>query len=125
MFYTLAADVVVLVHFLFIVFAILGGFLALRWKRAVFIHLPAMAWAAMIMFTGWICPLTPLENQFRKLAGQEGYEGVFIVHYLVPLIYPEDLTRGFQILAGLMVLIINVIAYGVVWKKARKPGSPT
>ena len=113
----LLADGVVVVHLLFIVFAVVGGFLALwrLWVAAV--HLPAMAWAAYVEFSGRICPLTPLENHYRALAGTDGYSGGFIEHYLLPLIYPAGLTREIQYVLGGVVIAINVLAYALVWAR--------
>jgi len=106
------ADVVVGLHFLFIVFVVAGGFLAWRWPRMAWVHLPMGLWGALIEFTGWICPLTPLENALRRAAGDAGYAGGFIEHYLIPVVYPAGLTRGTQLLLGVAVVVLNVIAYG-------------
>ena len=106
------ADVLVGFHFLFIVFVVAGGFLAWRWPRAAWIHLPVAVWGALIEFAGWICPLTPIENQLRRAAGDAGYPGGFIEHYLIPIVYPGSLTRGLQIALGIAVVAVNVLAYG-------------
>lgn len=119
--YPLLADAVVVIHFLFIVYAILGGILFLKWKWAAALHLPVVAWATLIMCIGWICPLTPLENSLRHRAGQEGYDGGFIEHYLLSFIYPEGLTREIQIVLGLGVFLINILFYGLglyLWKRS-------
>jgi hypothetical protein len=110
-------DLVVLLHFSFIVFAIFGGLLALRWPRVLWAHAPAALWAALIEFGGWLCPLTPLENQFRRAAGQAGYGGGFLDHYLVPLIYPPGLTREIQVVLGVVVIVVNVAVYLLVWRR--------
>lgn len=89
----LAADFVVLIHFGFIVFVVVGGLLVLRWPRAAWMHLPAAAWGAGIVLLGGICPLTPLEKSLRRLAGEAGYEGGFIDRYVMPVIYPVGLSR--------------------------------
>jgi hypothetical protein len=116
----IAADAVMAAHFLFIVFALLGSFLVL-WKRWIlWLHLPALAWGAHIELSGNICPLTPLENHFRMLAGEGTYYGGFIVHYLGPIIYPEGLTRGGQYLALGVLIAMNLIGYGLVWARWRK-----
>ncbi|MDH3224105.1 MAG: DUF2784 domain-containing protein [Gemmatimonadota bacterium] len=113
------ADLVVVVHFAFIVFVILGGLLALRWRRAMWLHLPAAAWGFAIEAFGWICPLTPLENRLRRASGEAGYPGGFIEHYLIPIMYPAGLTRGVQwVLAGVVVLV-NVALYTLVWRRHR------
>lgn len=111
MFYHLAANLVALTHFFFVVFVVLGGLLALRWRRVVWVHLPCALWGALIEFAGWICPLTPLENALRRQAGQAGYSGGFVEHYLVPVLYPVGLTRSLQIWLGVTVIVINVAVY--------------
>jgi hypothetical protein len=117
----LAADALVLLHLAFIVFAVLGGLLAFRWPRAAWLHLPAVAWGALIEFNNWVCPLTPLEQRLRLAAGQSGYGGSFVEHYLLPLIYPDGLTPQFQIALGVFVLGINAVVYGAwLWRKYRK-----
>ena len=112
MFYRLAADVLVIVHLLFVVFVVVGGFLTWRWPRVAWIHLPCAIWGALIEFAGWICPLTPWENALRHAAGQEGYTGGFIEHYIIPVLYPGTLTRELQIVLGVLVLVLNGVAYG-------------
>jgi hypothetical protein len=110
-------DLVVFLHFSFILFAVLGGLLALRWPRVLWVHAPAALWAALIEFGGWLCPLTPLENWLRRAAGQAGYGGGFLDHYLVPLIYPPGLTRELQVVLGVVVIIVNVAVYVLVWRQ--------
>lgn len=117
MIYGVLADLVVVVHALFVVFAVLGGLLVLRWRRVAWFHLPAAGWAALIEFAGWYCPLTPLENRLRRLAGGTGYETGFIEHYLLPLLYPAGLTRGLQVGLGIGVLLMNLGIYLWVWRK--------
>ena len=87
------ADATLVIHLLFIVFAVAGAFAALRWRLLVWAHLPCALWAVAIEWGGWICPLTPLEVFFRRCAGQAGYSGGFVQHYLLPVIYPHNLTR--------------------------------
>ena len=112
------ADAVLIIHLLFILFAVAGAFAALRWRLLVWVHLPCALWAAAIVLGGWICPLTPLEVFLRHCAGQAGYAGGFVQHYLLPIIYPHNLTREIQIGLGIGVLVINLVAYAlVVWKK--------
>lgn len=115
----LVADLVVLLHFAFIAFAVAGGLLVLRWRRVAWIHLPAATWAATVALAGWICPLTPLENALRRAAGEAGYSGGFIEHYVVPLVYPAGLTRELQLVLGLGVLALNLAIYAAVWRRAR------
>ena len=123
MIYRLLADAVLVIHFAFIAFAVVGASLLLwrcvpRW--VMFIHLACAAWASYVMFSGRICPLTPLENYLRKLGGEAGYSGGFIERYLLSIIYPAGITREFQTALGISVLLINFAIYAVViyrWKK--------
>lgn len=117
MIYALLADLIVIIHFGFVLFAMLGGFLTLRWKKLLLLHLLAVAWAVVVEVFGLVCPLTPLENQFRRIAGQRGYEGDFVGQYLLPVLYPEQMTRSFQVSLGLAVLVINILIYVFVWKR--------
>lgn len=120
--YGLLADGVLVLHLAFVVFVVAGGFLAL-WRRwVVWIHLPAVAWGGLIEFTGWICPLTPLENALRELAGESGYKGGFIEHYLLTVLYPSGLTRTTQVILGLGVVLLNLGVYAIVfgwWSRLR------
>jgi hypothetical protein len=109
--YRVAADTLVLLHFAFIAFVVTGGFVAWRWRWVVGLHLPAAAWGALIEFTGWICPLTPIENALRLRAGESGYTGGFIAHYVIPVVYPSGLTHEIQIALGVTVVLVNVVAY--------------
>ncbi|MBB5349453.1 DUF2784 domain-containing protein [Desulfoprunum benzoelyticum] len=109
--YRLLGDLVVVLHLLFILFVAAGGLLVLPRPRLALLHLPAVVWGALIEFTGGICPLTPLENLFNRLAGHRGYDGGFIDHYLLPIIYPEEMTREIQIGLGLLVVAINAALY--------------
>lgn len=113
------ADALALVHFGFVVFVVAGGFLVLRWPRVAWAHLPAAAWGVAIELGGWICPLTPLENALRRSAGESGYTGGFVEHYLLPLLYPADLTRRVQLGLGMGVLLVNLFVYGwLAWRRA-------
>lgn len=117
LFLLLLADLVVILHFLFVVFALLGGLLVLRWRRLVWWHAPAVVWAVLIEVAGWICPLTPLEQSLRRAAGLAPYEGGFVAHYLLPVLYPEGLTREVQWLLAGVVLAVNALVYGRVLRK--------
>ncbi|MDD0842761.1 DUF2784 domain-containing protein [Pseudomonas sp. Gutcm_11s] len=108
----LAADAVVLVHLLFILFVLGGGLLVLRWPRLALLHLPAAAWGVAVELLHLYCPLTPLENQLRRAAGEAGYAGGFVEHYLIPLIYPAGLTPQIQLWLGALVLVVNLLVYG-------------
>ena len=113
----LLADAVVVFHLLFIVFALAGGALVLWRRRFAWLHLPAAVWAAYIEFSGTICPLTPLENTLRRRAGGAGYEGGFVEHYVIPLIYPPGLTPTVQYAIGAIVVVVNVIFYVSAWRR--------
>ena len=124
--YALLATLVVLFHFALILFVILGGLLAFRWKRAPWLHLPALAWGGFVEVTGRICPLTPLENHLRRAAGAGDYAGGFIEQYLIPIMYPPGLTSQVQFaLAGALVAA-NVTIYALVlrrWRRAARAGA--
>ena len=113
----LAADGVMLFHFGFIAFALAGSFLILRWSKVIFLHIPALAWGVWIEASGNLCPLTPLENHFRDLAGQSTYGEGFITHYLGPIIYPAGLTRTAQFMIMGVLIAVNLIGYGLVIRK--------
>lgn len=114
------ADAVLVAHLAFILFVVLGGFLALRWSWAPALHLPAALWGVFIELTGGVCPLTPLENVLRKAAGAEGYSGGFIEHYLVSLIYPEELSRPLQQVLATALVAVNLGVYASVWRRLRR-----
>jgi hypothetical protein len=116
-------DLVVVIHLLFILFAVLGGLLGLRWPRLLWIHAPAVVWAALIEFVGWRCPLTPLENWLRGTSGGSVYPGGFIEHYLLRIIYPAGLTREVQLVFGALLLLVNLAIYLAVWRRRRHAGS--
>ena len=118
-----AADLILLLHFGFILFVAAGGFLVLRWRRAAWLHIPAAIWGAAVELFGWVCPLTPLENQLRLAVGETGYAESFIGHYLAPVVYPSGLTRSGQLMLGGAVLVINAVIYArVVVKMSRQKG---
>ena len=124
MLYPLLADLVVLIHLLFVLFAVLGALLVIWWRKVLWLHLPAAVWAAWIEFSGKICPLTPLENWLRRRGGGSGYAGDFVGHYLMPILYPAGLTRKVQFILGGVVIGINLIIYAYVFfiKKKSKGG---
>ena len=125
MIFRLGADVVVLAHLSFVVFVVVGGFLVLRWPKLIYLHIPAALWGAWIEFAGWICPLTPWENALRRMAGDAGYEGGFIEHYLLSVLYPRGLTTQIQVLLGTAVVAVNVLAYTLYWRLRRHPSHET
>ena len=109
--YPLLADVVVWVHLGFVVFVVLGGLLLMKWPGLIWIHLPAVCWGVAIELSGWICPLTPFENWLRHKGGEENYQFDFIAQYLLPILYPQGLTRRSQIVLGALVLVVNAAIY--------------
>ena len=121
--YQLLADLVLIVHLAFVVFVLCGGLLVLKWRRIAWLHLPAVVWGAVVEFTGWICPLTPLENWLRALGGEATYRSDFIAQYLLPVLYPEDLTRGLQLLLGTVVVVLNAAVYCWLWRRIQPRGA--
>jgi hypothetical protein len=118
--FSLLADLVVVIHFIFILFVIFGGLLVLHKRKWAWLHIPAALWGAIVELTGWICPLTPLENWLRFRGGGPAYTSDFIERHVVSLIYPSSLTRCHQILLGLAVILINGAIYGwIIWKKRK------
>jgi hypothetical protein len=115
--YRLAADAVLAAHLAFVLFVVCGGLLVLRTPRLAWLHLPAVAWAAFVELSGSICPLTPLEVALRRGAGEAGYGGDFVEHYLVALIYPAGLTRELQMAIGAAVVLINLFVYFLLWRR--------
>ena len=120
MLYHWLANLVVVIHLGFVLFVVFGALLVFRWPRLAYLHVPAAIWGALIEFFGWICPLTPLENYLRRLAGEGGYQGGFVDHYVTALIYPAGLSRTLQIVLGVFVLLVNVVCYGVMLRRARR-----
>lgn len=110
--WSVLADAVVVGHFAFAAFVVGGGFLIWRWPLLVFAHLPALIWGFWIELSGKVCPLTPLENHLRALAGEAGYSGGFIEHYVLPVLYPPGLTHETQWVLAALLLLLNAIAYG-------------
>ena len=118
------ADMLAVFHFAYVIFAVLGGLLLLWRRRLVWIHVPVVVMAALIEFTGWICPLTPLENWLRVRGGEAGYAGGFVEHYIIPILYPAPLTRGIQLVLGALVVAVNLLIYWHVFVARRaKAGS--
>jgi len=120
MWYRGAADFVLVVHFAFVVFVVLGGVLALRWRRVAWAHIPIALYGAAIEFAGFICPLTPLEVWLRRQGGEAGYEGGFVEQYITAALYPTGLTREIQVALGIGVLAINAVVYVIWWRKGRR-----
>jgi hypothetical protein len=119
-----AADLVLVLHFGFVLFVVLGGLLALRWPRLAWVHVPVALYGATIEFLGFICPLTPLEVWLRRGGGEAGYEGGFIEHYITAALYPTGLTRELQLALGVGVLAVNALVYGTLLRRRRRAGHP-
>lgn len=113
-----------LTHFAFVLFVVLGGLLAWRWRWVIWVHLPCVLWGALIEFTGCICPLTPLENRLRQASGVTGYQSGFIEHYLMPILYPAGLTRGIQIVLGIAVIVFNLVIYTWIYRRRANGTGP-
>ncbi len=113
MLFRLAADLLMMLHLAFVVFVVVGGFLAWRWRGLAWAHIPCALWGAVVELMGWVCPLTPWEVALRRQAGQAGYEGGFIEHYILPIIYPGTLTPATKVGLGLLVVVVNIFAYAV------------
>lgn len=116
--YRLLADLTVALHLAFVLFVVAGVLLVAQWPRLAWLHLPCVAWGAYTEFTATVCPLTPLENHFRRLAGESGYTGGFIEHYLWPIVYPAGLTPALQVWLGVGAVAVNVVGYAVVWRRS-------
>lgn len=120
MLYHVGADLVLLLHFCFVLFVLLGGLLLIKRPKLVWLHLPAVAWGAFVEFSGWICPLTPLENWLRAQASEATYAGDFIVRHLSSILYPNALTHELQVVLGMVVLVVNLAIYGWLWRTCRR-----
>lgn len=117
MWYRALADLVLVLHFVFVLFVVLGGFLAFRWPRVAWIHLPLALYGVLVEVIGFVCPLTPLEVSLRQQGGEAGYAGGFIEHYITAAIYPAGLTRQVQLILGASVAALNVVVYSVWWRR--------
>ena len=116
---SVSADLVLLSHFLFALFAVLGGFLALADRRVMLVHIPAVVWSSIVNLANWTCPLTPLEKNLRQRAGQRAFEGSWIQHYVEPLVRPLGMPRRMELIAGVSILVWNAIVYGFVfWRSS-------
>lgn len=120
MWFRFLADLLVVSHIGFILFAVFGGLLALRWRRLIWLHLPAASWTVIVQTCPWYCPLTSWENHLRILGGQAGYHTSFVENYLLPLLYPASLTREMEIFLGAIVLVINLSVYAWVFYRMKK-----
>ena len=124
--YKFLADAVIVFHFAFVGFVLLGGLFVLRWRRVMWVHLPCVAWGIWIELSHGLCPLTPLENDLRLKAGVDTYQGGFVDHYIMPVLYPEGLTHETQVAIACVIIAINGACYGwILWRKFRaRRGTP-
>ena len=118
--YVLLAAEIAFIHGLFVLFVIFGSVLVVCWPRAIWLHLPALAWGVIVELSGAMCPLTPLEFHFRALAGQSGYNEDFLSRWLFTVLYPGQLTRGIQIALGASLLALNLFLYLWIWRTSRR-----
>jgi Protein of Unknown function (DUF2784) len=121
--YPLLANLVLIVHLAFVVFVLCGGLLVMRWRWIAWLHVPAIAWGAFVEFSGWICPLTPLEYWLRAQGGDISYRSDFIAQYLLPVLYPGGLTRDLQLLLGTVVIVLNAAVYWWLWQMQARGAS--
>jgi hypothetical protein len=119
MIYRVLADITFVAHLLFVMFVVCGGLLVVFWKRLAWLHLPALLWGVLLEWNAWICPLTPLENWLLERAGVTGYGGGFVEHYIVPIIYPNHLTHGMQLILGTSLLVFNILIYLWAFRRRR------
>ena len=118
MIYRALAELVLVLHFCFVLFVVLGGLLVLRWPSVVWLHLPAFVWGILVQCFFWVCPLTPLENWFRGLGGQSVYAGGFLDHYISSVLY-ANVSHEFQAALGLLLIALNLIIYSLVLHRRR------
>lgn len=120
--YLFLANALVIFHFCFVLFVLSGGLLVIWRKRFVFLHVPAALWGVIVETTGWLCPLTPLENRWRTAGGGLPYEGGFVEHYIMPVLYPHNITRDFQITLAILIVIINLMVYTIAFTRPGHAG---
>jgi hypothetical protein len=118
--YRFLADAVVVVHFGFVVFVAVGGLLAWRWPRLLWLHVPAVVWGLGIVAVGYDCPLTPLEKYFRRLGGEHEYQGGFVDRYIEDVVYPDEYTPLLRAVAAVLI----VVGWTGAWFRFRHRGDP-
>lgn len=123
--YRLAADTVVVLHLIFILFVFFGGLTLFRWPKMIWIHVPAAVWGGLVEFFGFPCPLTPLENHLRIAGNVATYTSGFVAHYIMPIVYPPGLTREAQVVLGVLILGINFAIYFRFLTRKRQPKAGT
>ena len=115
MIYRVLADLILVTHFAFAIFTVLGGVLILRWQSLLWVHLASVFWGVVIQWANLTCPLTPLESYLREMGGEGGYRGGFIEHYVSMILYPENLTVELRYLLVIVLIAVNLIVYGYVF----------
>lgn len=115
MIYRVAANLVLLIHFVVVVLAVFGGFGVLLDPRWAWVHVPVVVWSSVVNLAGWTCPLTPLENRLRIAAEGTGYEGGFVQHYLGPVVYPMGMPRRLELFAGVAIALWNAVLYACIY----------
>ena len=118
--YEIAANLILIVHFIFILFVIFGALLFFASTKIIFIHIPAFIWGSYIELTNSICPLTYLENWFLHKANLTTYSEGFIQNYLMPIVYPTNLTKDIQIYLGIALILINIVIYAFIFNILKK-----
>ena len=118
--YEIAANLILFVHFIFIIFVVFGAFLFFASAKILFIHIPAFIWGSYITLTNSTCPLTYLENWSLNKANLATYSDGFIQNYLVPIVYPANLTKDLQIYFGIALIVINLVIYAFIYNKIKK-----
>lgn len=117
MLYTLLADIVATVHFILILFGLLGALMIRRYHWLIALHLPFALWICAIMFTDWICPLTPLEQELRTLGGATSFQEGFVSHYILPVIDPTGFIDNNPWLLGIFAITCNLLCYShLLWR---------
>ena len=122
--YELAANLTLIIHFVFIIFVVFGALLYFVLTKIIFVHVPALIWGIYMELTHSICPLTYLENFLLQKANLSTYSEGFIQHYLVPIVYPNNLTEDFQTFLAVVLMIVNLIIYGLIISKSKKTNIP-
>lgn len=110
--YGFLADGTLVAHLAFVLFAVAGGLFLLLRPGLIWVHLPVVVWSSLVNLLSWTCPLTPIENHFRRLAGSRAYGEGFIVHYIGPMVYPRGMPRQLELVAGISILAWNALVYG-------------
>ena len=118
--YEFAADLTLIVHFAFIIFVVFGALLFFVSTKIIYVHVPALIWGIYIEITHSICPLTYLENWFLQKANLTTYSEGFIQNYLVPIVYPMNLTDDLQTYLAIVLIVANMIMYGLIISKSKK-----